>query len=246
MMQPEQYDAWYGSPRGAWIGEQEYRLLRSLAEPRAGETLLDVGCGTGWFTRRFAADAAARAVGADLDLDMLRFARRHSPAGIDYLAADAQRLPFGDGSFDLVVSITALCFVRDEALAVAEMVRVARRRVVLGLLNRRSLLYLVKGRGGGQGAYRGARWHTLDQTRRLFDGLAARPTACGTAIATTAASRWSRGLEPHLLRWLPASGAFIAAAADVSRPPPTTTSTCRSATNSEPARRQAPCDAGIP
>lgn len=218
-MQSEQYDAWYGTRRGAWIGEEEYRLLRSLLDPRAGETLLDVGCGTGWFTRRFAAEAAGAVVGVDIDLAKLRFANRHSPPGIGYLAADAHRLPFRDGSFDVVVSVAALCFMQDETQVLAEMLRVARRRVVLGLLNRHSLLYLAKGRGGGQGAYRGARWHTPAETLLLFDGMPARRAGAGTAIATSGASWWSRRLEPHLLRWLPRYGAFIAAAADVSPQP---------------------------
>jgi hypothetical protein len=38
-------------------------------------------------------------------------------------------------------------------------VRVSRLRFALGLLNRNSLLWLQKGRGGGRGAYRGALWH---------------------------------------------------------------------------------------
>ncbi len=49
------YDAWYDTPRGRWIGEREFRLAQCLLAPQPGETLLDVGCGTGWFTRRFAA-----------------------------------------------------------------------------------------------------------------------------------------------------------------------------------------------
>ena len=41
-MRPEDYDAWYRTPRGAWIGETEYRLLWNLLAPRPGERLLDV------------------------------------------------------------------------------------------------------------------------------------------------------------------------------------------------------------
>jgi SAM-dependent methyltransferase len=215
-MQPEQYEAWYMTRRGAWIGEEEYRLIASLLATRAGETLLDVGCGTGYFTRRFAADTTdGNVVAADIDPDMLRFADGHSAHSIDFVEADARKLPFGDRSFDLVVSVTALCFIREEQQALREMLRVARRRVVLGLLNRHSLLYLAKGRGGGRGGYRGAHWHTPTEALHLFDGLPVRHAGLNTAITITSGMRWNRHLEPLLHRWLPGYGGFIAVAADV-------------------------------
>jgi SAM-dependent methyltransferase len=215
-MQPEQYEAWYATQRGAWIGEEEYRLIASLLAPNPSETLLDVGCGTGYFTRRFATDAAERNVlGTDFDLNMLRFADGHSEHSIGFVAADARQLPFRDSSFDLVVSVTALCFIREEQQALREMLRVARRRVLLGLLNRHSLLYLAKGLGGGRGAYRGARWHTPTEALRLFDGLPVLHAGLGTAIVMPGGKHWGRRLEPLLRRWLPGSGAFIAVAADV-------------------------------
>ncbi len=215
-MQPEQYEAWYATQRGSWIGEEEYRLLASLLAPNPGETLLDVGCGTGYFTRRFATDAAERNVfGTDINLNMLRFADRHSARSIDFVAADAHQLPFCDSSFDLVVSVTTLCFIQDEKQALREMLRVARRKVVLGLLNRHSLLYLAKGWCGGRGAYHGARWHTPTEALRLFDDLPAHQAGLGTAIVVPGGKPWSRHLEPLLRRWLPECGAFIAVAADV-------------------------------
>lgn len=182
-MQPEQYEAWYTTQRGAWIGKEEYGLLASLLAPNPGETLLDVGCGTGYFTRQFATDDAERnVIGADVDLNMLRFAHGHSERSIGFVAADARQLPFRDKSFDLVVSVTALCFIQEEKQALSEMLRVARRRVVLGLLNRHSLLYLAKGWSGGRGAYHGARWHTSTEALHLFDGLPVRHAGLGTVI----------------------------------------------------------------
>lgn len=157
-MHPEEYDAWYATPRGAWIGSKEFDLLVRLLEPRPGDTLLDVGCGTGYFTRSFAGDRSCTGiVGADLDLGALRYAAQHSQRDAPYVCADARMLPFPDCSVDLVISVTALCFIKEERAALAEMLRVARRRVAVGLLNRNSLLYLEKGRGDGKGAYRGAR-----------------------------------------------------------------------------------------
>lgn len=98
--------------------------------------------------------------GVDVDDNALDFARQRSGPAVCYVQGDACRLPFPDQSFDQVISITALCFVADWPRALAEIVRVTRRRFVLDLLNRHSLLWLDKGRSGGQDAYRGAHWHS--------------------------------------------------------------------------------------
>lgn len=213
-MSPEQYDAWYETPRGAWIGGVERRLLVDLLVPRKGESVLDVGCGTGYFTRGLAEDATvAWAAGADLDSAMVRFAAVRGKAA--YLVADAARLPFADRSFDLVISVTALCFMPDERRALAEMLRVARRRVALGLLNRRSLLWLGKGRHGGRGAYRGAHWHTRREVLDLFAGQPARNLSLRSGIVLPGGGGLARRAEPLLGRLSPCCGAFIGVAADV-------------------------------
>lgn len=213
-MEPEQYDAWYASPRGAWIGGIEYGLLDEMLSPRAGETLLDVGCGTGHFTRRFAgATAIDQAVGADRDTGALRYAA--AKGGATYLVADGLRLPFAERSFDLVIGVTALCFMPDERRALAEMLRIARRRVALGLLNRHSLLRFGRGRGGGKGAYRGAHWHTRREIIDLFAGQPARNLTLRSVIVLPGGGRLAQRLEPLLNRLAPCCGAFIGVAADV-------------------------------
>ncbi|GBL46094.1 methyltransferase type 11 [Sulfuriferula multivorans] len=47
-MQAAEYDAWYQTPRGRWVGETESDLLRRMLGPQSAESLLDVGCGTGF------------------------------------------------------------------------------------------------------------------------------------------------------------------------------------------------------
>lgn len=202
-MDPAAYDAWYATPRGRWIGETEYRLVSRLLAAAPGDSLLDVGCGTGWFARRFAA-GGLHVTGLDANAEWLAYARSRSGPALRFQEGDAQDLPFADASFDHVASIAALCFVPDERRAVTEIVRVARRRFAVGWLNRASLLYWQKGRHGGSGAYRGARWHTAHELRELFRGLPVRDLSVRSAIFVPSASLLATLLErgaPAVLPW---------------------------------------------
>lgn len=210
-MTADEYDAWYRTPRGAWIGETEYRLIRRLLGPDPGASVVDVGCGTGYFSRRFALDGH-RVTGVDRDPGMLAVARAAAAAGERYVEADALALPFEDGEFDYCVSITALCFMADEAAALAEMLRVTRRGLALGLLNRRSLLYMHKGRHGGGGAYRGAHWHTPREVRALFAHAAGSAPRLEFAVFLPSGSGFARFAERTFPERLP-FGSFVAAAA---------------------------------
>jgi SAM-dependent methyltransferase len=212
-VQAAEYDAWYRTPRGSWIGETEYRTLSRLLAPPPGATLVDVGCGSGYFTRRFALDGQ-RVTGVDPDPSMLEVAHAQRAAGERYVEADARALPFSRGEFDYCVCVTALCFIAEEAAALAEMFRVTRRRLALGLLNRRSILYLRKGRGGGTGAYRGARWHTAEEVRALFSRMPCKAPALESAVFLPSGRPLARCAERILPATLPL-GAFIAVCADV-------------------------------
>lgn len=208
------YDAWYGTKRGAWIGDIEFHLLQRLLRPERGETLLDIGCGTGYFTRRFAGESGVRAVGLDPNPLWLDYARGHAIGTERYCLGRAEALPFDDGSFDRTISVTALCFAEDVRKALDQMLRVTRKRFAIGLLNRHSLLYLRKGRLGGSGAYRGARWHTRSEIRALLDGLPARNVTLETAVLLPGGGPIARGAELLASSPLP-FGAFIVAAGDI-------------------------------
>jgi SAM-dependent methyltransferase len=212
---PEDYDAWYHGSRGTWISETEFRLLANALEPRAGERLLDVGCGTGHFTRLFAARTGASLIGVDPDLAWLRFALERASPNEGYIAGRAERLPFGDRSFDRTIAVTSLCFIRPEREALREIVRVTRKRVALGLLNRHSFLHLQKGRHGGSGGYRGAHWHTPGEAHALFDGMPVRNIAVRSGVLVPSAGWLARRVEAIVQgRCLPL-GAFLLAVADI-------------------------------
>ncbi|MBI3854709.1 MAG: class I SAM-dependent methyltransferase [Planctomycetes bacterium] len=102
-------------PEGAVEASLQEHLARyRFAREQARGRILDVACGTGYGT------AMLDAVGADLSLEALRYARRH-PAR--YVAADAARLPF-DRAFDTVVSFETIEHVPDPERFVAECGRV--------------------------------------------------------------------------------------------------------------------------
>ncbi|HVC11555.1 MAG TPA: class I SAM-dependent methyltransferase [Burkholderiales bacterium] len=92
------------------MGEIEFRLIPALLDPEPGARILEIGCGTGYFTRRFAAEGY-EVTGVDSDPPMLAYARAHRAGSEDYVLGDARRLPFSDGEFDYCISITTLCFI---------------------------------------------------------------------------------------------------------------------------------------
>lgn len=110
-------------------------LVRKWCGVRDGMRVLDVGCGTGYFTRLLAeGDAHIEAVGIDLEEVFVAYAReeaRKAGLGIDFLVGDALDLPFEDDSFDLVASHTFLTSVPDPHKALREMTRVAKPGAML-------------------------------------------------------------------------------------------------------------------
>lgn len=207
MTDPHLYDSWYYTPRGRWIARRELSLIMRLLRPHAGCTLLDVGSGSGYFTRRFAAKGL-HVTGLDPAPDMLQFA--HDQGGdADYVQGDAATLPFEDGSFDYCTAITSLCFVAKPARALAEMWRVCRRGLVLGLLNRHSLLYLMKRDRGG---YRGARWDTPASVRSWCRPLQPAPAIDSASVVwLPGGGKLAQGVE-SLLPETWSGGGFLAVA----------------------------------
>jgi SAM-dependent methyltransferase len=134
------YDAWLNSERNRLVLELEHRLMLEMLMPSKGESLLDIGCGTGASVEPFLAHGVT-ITGLDpspymLDIALAKFGHR-----VDVYRGYAEDLPFEDNSFNHAVLFTTLEFVEDPTQAIAEACRVAKDRLFLGVLNR----YAIKG-----------------------------------------------------------------------------------------------------
>jgi ubiquinone/menaquinone biosynthesis C-methylase UbiE len=105
----------------------QFRGGREWVCARARGDVLEVAVGTGLNLGLY--PPGTRLTGVDLSPEMLARARSRSAAinaPIELKEADVEALPFGDGTFDTVVSTLAMCAVPDERAAVLEMCRVLR------------------------------------------------------------------------------------------------------------------------
>ena len=112
-------------------GREATEELAELAEPRAGQRVLDVGCGLGGTARYLAARHGAEVVGVDLTAEYCRvgnvLTQRTGVADrVELVVADALELPFGEGSFDQVWTEHATMNIADKPRLYAEVRRVLR------------------------------------------------------------------------------------------------------------------------
>lgn len=196
------YEAWYETPEGRRADALEKASLRRLLEgfPHA-RSVLEVGGGTAHFTRWLSGQGLV-AVGLDLSAAMLAQARALD--GVPLTQGEAPRLPFADGAFDLVAFVTTLEFLEWPREALAEALRVARRGLLLGVLNRWSLLGLQRRLAGlfRRTVYDAAHFYGVGELQRLLRSVTGGKGRIG----------WHTTLFP---RWWPRSqarlpwGAFI-------------------------------------
>ena len=105
-------------------------LVRRWCGLKDGMKVLDVGAGTGYFTRLLASGPEKVTVtGLDLDDNFVSYARQKASdlgLSVDFVLGNALALPFADSSFDLVTSHTFFTSIPDPVKAMAEMQRVLR------------------------------------------------------------------------------------------------------------------------
>jgi len=166
-----EYDQWYDTPAGQAHDRVQKTDVRHLLQPVfEGQTLLDVGCGTGHWSAFFV-DMGYRVTGVDIAPQMIEVALSAAP-GCTFQVADAHDLPFDDGTFDVVASIATLEFVPDPAAAIREMTRCTKEngRLLIGTLNRLARLNQHRVSKGKQ-PYSSAHILSPDELRSLLAPL---------------------------------------------------------------------------
>lgn len=134
------YEHWLKKPQTKKAFELETQLMRELLQPMRGETVLDIGCGTGACLVAFL-EMGLQVTGLDPSTYMLDIALEKIGKRADLYRGYAEDLPFDDNSFSYASLFTALEFVEDHRKALEEAIRVAKDRVFIGVLNR----YAIKG-----------------------------------------------------------------------------------------------------
>ena len=130
----DQIAYWNGPGGQRWADRQQAQdillapvadILIDRARAKAGERIIDVGCGCGATTIAFAQKVGptGHVLGVDISAPMLARARQVAPAGlpVDFVLADATVYPFDPASFDLLASRFGVMFFADPALSFANM-----------------------------------------------------------------------------------------------------------------------------
>jgi SAM-dependent methyltransferase len=134
-----QYQEWFSTEPGKSAAAIEKEVLLQVWSPVLPQSVLEVGCGTGLFLEWFAG-FGHQVTGLEPSTSMLDIARTRLPPRIALDRGFAEDLPYEDNAFDTVALITTLEFVDHPRRALKEACRVAKRHVLLGVLNKYSII----------------------------------------------------------------------------------------------------------
>src|SRR3954470_2013278 len=131
----EEFNRWAQAGEGEKMRQHHLNIAEKtirIMDLRAGERVLDLGCGSGWATRLLARLVAegpegfGQVVGIDISDEMIRQARAASKdfENILYVWGSAQQIPWEENFFDKVLSVESFYYYADQDRAVSELFRV--------------------------------------------------------------------------------------------------------------------------
>jgi SAM-dependent methyltransferase len=136
----EQYSELYRTH--PWVHEDtdnSHACLERIAADVLGPTVCDIGCGTGAllrYVREHSGKSLKRMVGVDI-------VEPNAPIGgdIEFVSGWVESLPFPDNSFDTVICTHVIEHILDYRNAIAELRRIARRRLIIVVPRERESIY---------------------------------------------------------------------------------------------------------
>lgn len=136
----QSYDAYYETESGRQIDAIEKEILSELLKNVTFDEMLELGCGTGHWTQFFI-NSGFKVTAVDRSKAMLEYAYQKD-IDAEFLEGNAEKLPFADGSFPVVASVTMLEFVENQQAVLSEIYRVLKPGgyMLLGCLNANSVL----------------------------------------------------------------------------------------------------------
>ena len=200
--------------RERWWNDEFTEFVVETLRPRAGNRILDVGCGEGQAEIRIGHLhlSQIRLFGIDIMIERVMVGRRETAAHnqrVRFATADACALPFRDSAFDSTFCVAVLQHIRQVDAAVAEFARVtASGGRVVAVEPDNSARYFYSSVPAGMTAF--------EIASRFFAALAAArgdsfTGAVGPSLPTLFVAH---GIEPLTVRLFPVSTAFIGAPGD--------------------------------
>lgn len=136
------------------VGEH---LLKKLPAVNLGR-VLDLGCGTGYFSKRLLARSASSIIALDLSTEMAKKTNQVHP-NLQAIIGDAESLPLSDNCVDYAFSSLALQWCDELCVAISELKRVCKKQLVFSTLLSGSLIELEKS------------WRKVDGQRHINEFL---------------------------------------------------------------------------
>jgi ubiquinone/menaquinone biosynthesis C-methylase UbiE len=200
--------------RERWWNDSFTEFLAETLRPRAGNRILDVGCGEGIAEVQIGRlhVSQIRLVGVDLMIERVMVARHETKAHnqrVGFASADACHLPFLDGAFDSTFCVAVLQHIGDVDAAVREFARVtAPGGRVLAVEPDNSARYSYSASPAGRRAF--------EMAARFFATLAhARGDVTHPAVGPRLPTLFAKcGIEPMAVRLFPVSQSQVGAPPD--------------------------------
>ncbi len=213
------YDSWYDSTRGKMYDRFEKQAVdRLLAGVSKHGRVLEVGCGTGQWSRYFS-DRGFEVTGIDISAEMIKIARQKYIPNSRFAIADGSSLPFDNESFDMAAAITVLEFATGPEKIISEMVRCVKKSkgvLIIGVLNKLNGYNQKSKNRPGSIMHSSANYFSPQQIRDLLSQFGT-PKMRFTGFVPE--KKWLLGLS-YLYEYFgkifnPQKGAFIAARVDL-------------------------------